>query len=86
MSEGPIAVREVVRRLWKADSYPCRGNEDWAVAARMEQAALATAATAVASPDDPPEFAQWLKTLQTTDLSVNEREEIYWAIHDYFDS
>jgi hypothetical protein len=22
--------------------------------------------------------------LQRTDLSVNEREETYWAIHDYF--
>ena len=78
-------MREAVRLLWKADSYPCLGNEDWAVAAGMEKAALAKAAAAVTSPDDPPEFAQWLKTLQRTDLSANEREEIYWAIHDYFD-
>jgi hypothetical protein len=85
MSDEAITVREVVRLLWKADSYPCRGNEDWAVAAGMEEAALATAATAVASPDDPPEFAEWLKTLQRTDLSANEREETYWAIHDYFE-
>ena len=25
-----------------------------------------------------------LEALQRRDLSVNEREEIYWAIHDYF--
>jgi hypothetical protein len=31
MIEGPITVREVVRLLWKADRYPCLGNEDWAV-------------------------------------------------------
>ena len=77
-------MREVLRLLWEADSYPRPGNEDWAIAARMEAAALAKAATAVASPDDPSEFAQWLNTLQRTDLSLNEREEIYWAIHDYF--
>jgi hypothetical protein len=79
-----ITVREVLRLLLEADSYPRLGNEDWAVAARMEAAALAKAATALASPDDPAEFARWLETLQRNDLSVNEREEIYWAIHDYF--
>ena len=85
MSDEPITVREAVRLLWKADSYPCLGNEDWAVAAGMEKAALAKAAAAVTSPDDPPEFAGWLMTLQRTDLSANEREQTYWAIHDYFD-
>jgi hypothetical protein len=84
MTEPVITMREVLRLLWEADSYPRPGNEDWAIAARMEAAALAKAATAVASSDDPPEFAQWLNTLQRTDLSLNEREEIYWAIHDYF--
>ena len=50
----------------------------------MEAAALEKAATAVASPDDPPEFGRWLEALQKPDLSGNEREEIYWAIHDYY--
>ena len=50
----------------------------------MEAAALEKAATAIASPDDPPEFARWLEALQKPDLSVNDREEIYCAIHDYF--
>jgi hypothetical protein len=85
MAEQIITVREVLRLLWEADSYPRPGNEDWAIAAAMEEAALAKAPAAVASPDDPPEFAEWLKALQRTDLSVNEREEIYWAIHDYFE-
>jgi len=84
MPESAITVREVLRLLLEADSYPCPGNEDWAVATRMEAAALEKAATAVASPDDPPEFARWLEALQKRDLSLNEREEMFWAIHDYF--
>jgi hypothetical protein len=59
-------------------------NEDWPVAARMEAAALEKAATAVASPDDPPEFGRWLEALRNGGLTTNAREEIYWAIHDYF--
>jgi hypothetical protein len=84
MTEEVITVREVLRLLWKGDSYPRPGNEDWTIAARMEAAALEKAASAVGSPDDPAEFARWLEALQRTDLSLNEREEIYWAIHDYF--
>jgi hypothetical protein len=78
------SVREVIRLLWEADSYPRLGNEDWSAAARMEAAALAKAETAIRSLDDPPEFGRWLEALQKTDLSLNEREEIYWAFHDYF--
>jgi hypothetical protein len=77
-------VREVVRLLWEADSYPRIGNADWSVVDRMGAAALEKAATAVGSPDDPPEFARWLEALRTADLSAHQREEIYWAIHDYF--
>ena len=84
MTDEPVTVREVVCLLLEADSYPRPGNEDWAIAARMEAAALEKAATAVASPDDPPEFGRWLEALQRRDLPVDEREEIYWAIHDYF--
>jgi hypothetical protein len=84
MAEPTITVREVLRLLLEADSYPCLGNEDWAVAARMEKEALRKAETAVASPDDPTEFGRWLEALQRDDLSVNEREEMYWAIHDHF--
>jgi hypothetical protein len=84
MPEPTITVREVLRLLLEADSYPRLGNEDWPVAARMEAAALEKVATAVASPDDPPEFGRWLEALQRRELSVNEREEVYWAIHDYF--
>lgn len=44
---GPaITVREVLRLLLEADSYPRFGNEDWPVAARMEAEALAKAAGA----------------------------------------
>ena len=84
MTETSVSEREVIRLLWEADSYPRLGNEDWPVAARMEAAALAKAETAIRSPDDPPEFAHWLEALQKPELSLNEREDIYWAIHDYF--
>ena len=39
MTEAPVSVREVVRLLLEADSYPRLSNEDWPVATRMEAAA-----------------------------------------------
>jgi len=51
MTEPAITVREVLRLLWKADSYPRPGNEDWAIAARMEAAALATTACSSTAPE-----------------------------------
>jgi hypothetical protein len=51
----------------------------------METAALVEkAATAVASPEDPPEFGRWLEALRKPALTSNEQEEIYWAIHELF--
>jgi hypothetical protein len=52
MMEIRTTVREVLCLLWKADSYPCIGNEDWPVAKRMEAAAIEKATTAVVSPDE----------------------------------
>jgi hypothetical protein len=83
-TETRATVREVLRLLLEADSYPRLGNADWSVAARMEAAALEKAATAVPSPDDPPEFARWLEALQRRELSEDEREKIYKAIRNYF--
>lgn len=37
------------------------------------------------SPDDPPELARWLTELQRPDLTTNEREEVIWALYDYFE-
>jgi hypothetical protein len=84
-TKAPITVREVVRLLWEADSYPRLANADWAAAGRMEAAALEKASTAVGSPEDPPEFARWLEALQRREFPEDEREEIYCAIHDYFE-
>jgi hypothetical protein len=83
-TETRATVREVVRLLWEADSHPRLGNADWPAAARMEAEALEKAASAVGSPNDPPEFARWLEALQRHELSEDEREKIYLAIHDYF--
>ncbi len=40
MTEAGITVREVLRLLLEADSYPCLGNDDWRIADRMEAEAL----------------------------------------------
>ena len=85
MTEASITVREVLRLLLEADSHPRLGNEDWRVADRMEAEALEKADTAVPSPDDPPEFGRWLEILLSPNLRNPEREEIYAALHDYFE-
>ena len=84
MKEAAIPVREVLRLLLEADSYPCLGNDDWRVADRMEAEALRKAGTAVPSPDDPPEFSLWLETLRKPGLQNPERDVVYAALHDYF--
>jgi hypothetical protein len=83
--QAPITVREALRLMWEADSYPILGNEDWRVAERMESEALERAATAVQGPDDPPEFAAWIAALRNPKLSADERDDILSAIYDLFD-
>jgi hypothetical protein len=36
----PLTIREALRQIWKAASYPMGGNEDWRIAARMDTEAL----------------------------------------------
>jgi hypothetical protein len=43
------------------------------------------AATATASPGDPPEFALWLTALQDPSLPEEAREDAMSALHDLFD-
>jgi hypothetical protein len=59
-TEPPITVREVLRLLLAADSYPRLGNHDWREADRLEAAALQKAGGALPSSDDPPAFGRWL--------------------------
>jgi hypothetical protein len=82
---APIAVREALRLLWEADRYPIRGNEDLRPAVALEKEARARAATAIPSPDDPPEFGQWLATLLDQSLPDSDREEVMYALYDLFD-
>jgi len=84
-TEAPIPVRAVLRLLLAADSYPRLGNHDWREADLLEAEALQKARTAEPRADDPPEFARWLETLLTPGLSNTVREEIYFALHDFFD-
>jgi hypothetical protein len=85
ITEAPITVRDVVRLLLAADSYPRLGNHDWHEADLLEAEALQKARTATPCADDPPEFAQWLETLLTPGLTNTEYQEVYFALHDFFD-
>ncbi len=85
ITEAPVTVRDVLRLLLAADSYPRHGNHDWREADLLTAEALQKARTAKPCADDPPEFAQWLEALQTPGLSNTEREEVYFALHDFFD-
>jgi hypothetical protein len=40
-------LREALRQIWLAASYPIRGNEDWRIAADMDAVALERAGRAV---------------------------------------
>ena len=82
---APMTVRDVLLLVLKADHYPILGNEDVPVALLMERAALQHAETAVASPDDPPEFARWLEALRKPGLGNEAREEVMVAMGEYFD-
>jgi hypothetical protein len=55
------------------------------VALAKTRDALEKVRMAVLSPDDPPEFARWLREIQRPDLTNNEQEEIIWALYDYFE-
>ena len=84
-AQTPLTMREALRRIWEADKYPILGNEDWRHAAILDREALDAAAAAVASPDDPPEFAAWVAALRDPALPGDERECIMFALHDLFD-
>ncbi len=84
-TNGTVTVREALRLLWEADSYPRLGNEDNRVAAQLEQEALAKASRAVASPDDPAEFAGWLATFLDPSLPNHGRKATMSALYDLFD-
>jgi hypothetical protein len=81
----PLSMREALREIWKAASYPIRGNEDWRIAARMDAEALERAGKAVPAPDDPPEFAIWIAALRDPRIPDIEREDIMSAVYDLFD-
>lgn len=81
----PLTMRDALHGIWQADKYPILGNEDWRAAARLDAEALERAATAVMSPGDRPEFAEWIAALRRPDLPGDERDEIMYAIHDLFE-
>ena len=81
----PVTVADALRLLWEADRYPQRGNEDARVAQRLEAEALALAATAETSPNDPPEFRQWLSVLRDPGATPNARDAVMHALYDLFD-
>ena len=85
-ADAPFTLREALRGIWLADKYPIHSNEDWRVAAILDAEALEKAASAVASPDDPPEFAKWIAALRDPQPLSDERDQIMFALHDLFSS
>jgi hypothetical protein len=81
----PLTMREALHEIWEADRYPIFGNEDWRTSAAFTKEALARAATATASRDDPPEFGRWLAALQDRSLHNADRQAIMTALYDLFD-
>ena len=84
-AKAPLTFRDALHKVWQADKYPILGNEDWRAAARLDAEALEMAATAIPSPDDPPEFALWLAILLKPGVKNDERGEVMTALHDFFD-
>ncbi len=82
---APVTIRDVLRLRWEADIYPHLGNEDARVAQRLEAEALALAATAKASADDPPEFGRWLAVLSDPNVTPASRDVVMHALYDLFD-
>ncbi len=84
-AETAITIRDVLRLLLAADSYPCLGNGDWRVADLLEAEALEKAKSAVPSPDDPPEFRRWLAALLDPATTQDQRDEVLGSLYDLFD-
>ena len=70
-------VREVLRLLFEADSYPCICNTDWTHADELRAIAVAKARTAIDEPGDPPQLRSWLNELIRPNLDPDRRDEIY---------
>jgi len=80
-----LSLRDALRGIWQAAKYPIRGNEDWAIGARLDREALERAATAAPMEGDAPEFAQWIAALRDPRLPENGREQIMSAVYDLFE-
>jgi hypothetical protein len=84
-SSAPLTARELFLLVLEVDKFPIKGNEDVPVSRDMVRDALEKAKTAVLSPDDPPEFAEWLKALQDPTLTINFPEDTVWALYGHFE-
>jgi len=68
----------------EAWTYPILGNEDVPVLDRLFEQARTLAKDVVVGPDDPPAFAQWLKTLREAQEFSEEWEDVLQDITGYF--
>ena len=84
-TQAPITVRDVLRLLLAADSYPRLGSHDWREADLLEADALQKARTAEPCADDPPEFARWLAALRDPHLPNDQRGDIMAALRDFLE-
>ena len=77
-------TRKALLAYAEAWIYPVIGNADVPVMQRLFDNARQLAKDATMLPDDPPIFADWLKTLRKSQPNSNEYEDAPFAIADYF--
>jgi hypothetical protein len=68
-----MTVRDILRLLLEAGSYPRQSNTDWRDADELEAAALARAEGAIGFPDDSPEFRIAVSAATTPSRRAGER-------------
>jgi hypothetical protein len=78
-----MSVRNALMAYAEAWVYPILGNEDVRESDRLFTIARELGSAAVAGSDDPPEFAEWLKSLLAR-TSPETWEDTLFAVTAYF--
>jgi len=78
------SARKALLAYGEAWTTPILGNEDVPFVERLFEAAREQARQAVLSPEDPSEFARWLKTLLGARENLEAWEDTLFEIADYF--
>jgi hypothetical protein len=77
-------ARKALLAYAEAWTYPVIGNADVPVMEGLFSEARELAKDAAIGADDPPIFADWLKTLREAGQNSEEYEDALFAVADYF--